>query len=96
MANSGGAGPTPGGSQNKYGVTATTLLRSGQSVLFRVSVTVAGSAAGAAYDSNSTSSLNNQIGAIPSAVGVYEFIWPCSTGIVVVPPTGGTISVSYE
>jgi hypothetical protein len=96
MANSGGAGPTPGGSQALYGITTTTLVRGSRGVVFRVSVLVAGSAAGGVYNSSSTSSLTDQVFVIPSTVGIYEVLWPCANGIVIVPPTGGTVAVSYE
>lgn len=96
MANSSGNGPTPGGARTAYGLTGATVVKGTKGVLFRVSVLVAGTAAGTAYDFNSITSPTNEIGVIPATVGIYEFIWPCSTGIVIVPGTGQTVSVSYE
>lgn len=96
MANSSGVGPTPGGVRGVFSLTAATVVKSTKGVLFRVSVLVAGSTTGTAYDFNSTTSPTNAIGVIPNTVGIYEFIWPCLTGIVIVPGTGQTVSVSYE
>lgn len=70
----------------------------GQCRIVRVQVLVAGSAAGAVYDGNSTSgnTVANQVGVIPNAVGTYLIDMPCLKGIVVVPGTGQTVAVSYD
>lgn len=96
--NTSSTGPTPGGAFVKYDISATTLIKSVSGVLFRVSVTTAGSTTGSLYDTNATGSIgaSNLAAVIPSAVGVYEFLWPCQTGIVIVPGTGQVLSVSYE
>jgi len=97
MANSNGAGPTPGGAQASYGLTTdATVVKNGRGVLYRISVLVAGSAAGTAYDDNTVTAPANAIASIPATVGIYEVVWPCSTGIVIVPGTGQTVSVSFE
>ena len=91
--------PRPGGSESSLNVSATTVIRStGGGTLYRVSVTTAGSGAGAVYDNNSTSSGNtaaNKIGVVPNTVGVYNFTWPVNTGITYVPGSGQVVSVSY-
>ena len=91
-------GPTLGGAFSQYDISTTTLLKSASGVLYRVSVTTAGTTTGAIYDTNATGSVgaSNLVAVIPEAVGVYEFIWPCQTGIVVVPGTSQVLSVSYE
>ncbi len=91
-------GPTLGGAFSQYDISTTTLIKSASGVLYRVSVTTAGTTTGAIYDTNATGSVgaSNLVAVIPEAVGVYEFIWPCQTGIVVVPGTSQVISVAYE
>ena len=91
-------GPTLGGAFSQYDISITTLLKSASGVLYRISVTTAGTTTGAIYDTNATGSIDasNLVAVIPEAVGVYEFIWPCQTGIVVVPGTSQVLSVSYE
>lgn len=96
--NTSSTGPTPGGAFVQYNISTSTLIKSASGVLFRVSVTTAGTTTGAVYDTNATGSVGaaNLVGVIPEAVGVYEFVWPCQTGIVVVPGTSQVLSVSYE
>ena len=91
-------GPTLGGAFSQYNISTTTLLKSASGVLYRISVTTAGTTTGAIYDTNATGSIaaSNLVAVIPEAVDVYEFIWPCQTGIVVVPGTSQVISVAYE
>lgn len=100
MANSSvsNTGPTLGGAFSQYDISSTTLIKSASGVLYRVSVTTAGTTTGSIYDTNATGSVgaSNLVAVIPEAVGVYEFIWPCQTGIVVVPGTSQVISVAYE
>ncbi|MHB8372265.1 MAG: hypothetical protein ACYDBI_06100 [Thermoplasmataceae archaeon] len=96
MANSHGAGPTPGGAQTTYAITASTVIKDARGVLFRVSVLVAGTTTGAAYDANTITSPGNQFFTIPATVGTYEIIWPCAVGITIVPGTGQTLAVSWE
>jgi hypothetical protein len=63
-----------------------------------VSITVAGSAAGSINDSSTVggASASNAIMALPNTIGVILIRWPCSSGIVVTPGTGQTVSVSYS
>ena len=92
-------GPTLGGAFSRYDLSGSAvLIKSASGVLYRVSVTTAGTTTGAIYDTNATGSIgaSNLVAVIPEAVGVYEFIWPCQTGIVVVPGTSQVLSVSYE
>lgn len=89
----------PGGDKGYLGITgAGQLVKTGAGVLCKVSVIVAGSAAGTLNDVATVggAAAANQFGTIPNTVGTYEFDWPCATGIVVVPGTGQTVAVSYS
>ncbi len=94
------ATPGPGGALSALEISTTTVVKAAPGVLFRVSVTTAGSAAGAVYDAATTGGniAANLIGTIANTVTAQplEFLWPCQTGILVVPPTGGVVSVSYQ
>jgi len=86
-----------GGVSNSYNITAAAVVKATPGRLVKVSVVVAGSAAGTANDCATTgvAAAANEIAAIPNAVGVITLDWPCGTGIVVVPGTGQTLAVSY-
>jgi hypothetical protein len=77
-------------------ITAKTLVKASGGRAMRVSVVVAGSAVGAVYDQTSlTVDTTKTIFSIPAALGNYVINFPCKTGILVVPPTGGTVAVSF-
>jgi hypothetical protein len=84
------------GSKQTSGITAATLVQSGQGRLARVIVTVSGSADGAIYDASSASATTNKVYLIPKDHGVYVVNVPINNGIVVVPGTGQTVAVSYS
>ena len=84
------------GAQNSSGISATTLVSQKTGRLCQLSVSVAGSALGTIYDSNNINSLVNPICVIPTAVGVYEINIPVGIGIVVVPGTGQTLTVTWS
>jgi hypothetical protein len=85
------------GAQTALNLTAATVIQASPGRLALISVIVAGSAVGAAYDAVSTSgnTAADQVAVIPNTVGVYVIDWPCLAGIVVAPGTGQTISVAY-
>lgn len=87
-----GKGTTP-----VYNITAATVIKAAPGRLAKISVVVAGSAAGTVNDCATTGAVAaaNEIGAISNTVGVVDFDWPCATGIVVTPGTGQTLAVSY-
>lgn len=90
--------PQPGGNITSLDITTTTVIKSAHGRIYTVSVVAAGSAAGGVYDNAATSgnTAANQVGVIPQAIGTYPFYgMPTATGIVIVPPTGGTVSVSW-
>ena len=88
----------PGGSKAWLNVTAATVIKNGAGVCVSVTVVTAGSTAGAAYDSNSTTgnTAANQFGTLPNTVGTYTFNWPCATGIVLAPGTSQVLAVSFS
>jgi hypothetical protein len=90
--------PRPGGSLSSLNISAATVVKARPGTLFRVSVTTAGSAAGAVYDAATTGGnvAANLVAAIPDAAGVIELEWPVANGILIVPGTGQVLSVSYS
>lgn len=91
-------GPRPGGNASVLNISAANRVKNAAGILYRVCVTTAGSGAGSVYDNNSTSTGNtaaHKIGVVPNAVGVYNFTWPCNTGIVFVPGSGQVASISF-
>lgn len=79
------------------GLTAATVLKATKGQVGKVSVLVAGSAAGGVYDRATTSGVatSNQVFVIPNTVGLYDINMPTGTGITVVPGTGQTVAVSW-
>lgn len=86
------------GEVSALNIAAATVVKATPGRLMRISVVVAGSAAGAAYDAAATSgnTAANEIAAIPNAVGVIYLCWPCAAGILIVPGTGMTVAVSFD
>lgn len=83
--------------QTKLGLAAAAVISATPVRLARISVIVAGTTTGAAYDSASTGAdaAGNEVFVIPNTVGVYDIDWPCLTGLVVVPGTGQTVAVTW-
>jgi hypothetical protein len=84
------------GVRSKLDITATTLVYSTAGRIATVVVTVAGSSTGAIYDSNNASITTGKVFVIPNTVGITVLNFPVTNGIVVVPGTGQTVSVSYS
>lgn len=84
------------GAQNFAGLTAATVVKSSAGRIANISVIVAGSAAGAVYDSAATGSTSKPLFVIPMTVGVYVVNLPASFGIVISPGTGQSISGSFS
>ncbi len=84
------------GLQNSTNVSSTTLVKSGTGRLAMVSIVVSGSGNGTIYDSSSAASLSNPIFVIPNTPGVIFANLPISNGIVVVPGSGQTVTVSFS
>lgn len=83
------------GSKNTTGITAATLVKSGQGRIASISVLVAG-AAGAIYDANLATATTNKVYVIPATVGVFVVNFPLSFGLVVAPGAAQVVSVSYS
>jgi hypothetical protein len=83
--------------QSRLNITAATVVKATKGRAVRVSVVVAGSAAGTVNDNNLTTgnAAANTVAPLPTTVGTITLDWPCVTGIVVVPGTGQTIAISY-
>lgn len=84
------------GAQNFTGLTTTTVVKSSAGRIANISVIVAGSAAGAVYDSAATAVTTKPLFVIPTTVGVYVVNLPASFGIVIAPGTGQTVSGSFS
>lgn len=92
-----GNGPTQWGGGTVLNISAPTVVRGVPSVAVAIQVITAGSAAGAVYDSTSTSgnSAANQVATIPNTAGLVSIGMPCSSGIVVVPGSGQVVAISF-
>jgi hypothetical protein len=87
------------GQQSRSGIAAAggaQLLKQGSGRVAYVNVTVAGTAAGALVDGNSAASTTPVLAVIPMAVGSYFVNLPFNLGLVVIPGTGMTLSVSFS
>lgn len=84
------------GAQNFAGLTAATVVKSSAGRIANISVIVAGSAAGAVYDSAATVTTTKPLYVIPTTVGVYVVNLPASFGITIAPGTGQTVSGSFS
>ena len=83
------------GLKTAAGITTATVIKASVGRVASVSVIVAGSA-GKIYDATSVSSTANPIYVIPATVGVVFVNMPVSSGIVVAPGSGQTVSVSFS
>lgn len=84
------------GLQDFFNVTAATVVRTGAGRICRVSVVVAGSAAGSVYDANSTTDTSRKIAVIPNTAGVIDVSLPVQYGVMIVPGTGMTVAGSFS
>jgi len=94
--------PRYGGTSSALNVTVTTAVNASPGTLYRVTVLTAATAGTfGIYDAATTgaAAAANAIVALaaawPAAGTVYTLEWPCLSGIVVDPGTGGAVSVSY-
>ncbi|WP_244136426.1 hypothetical protein [Burkholderia sp. BCC0405] len=88
------------GKTGQYNITSITAVKTSPGRVVKVVVNVASSTAVKVYDVATTggAAAANLIYAGPttSVVGtIIPLDWPCATGIVVDPGTGGTVSVNY-
>lgn len=90
-----------GVSQGQYAalnISSATTVKAVRGRAQRVNVLVAGTTAGAVYDSASAAAdaITDQVGAIPNALGSYLIDMPCLQGITVAPGAGQTVAISYD
>lgn len=86
------------GIANLTAITEPSVVKSQAGRICEISVIVAGSATGFIYDATSLSDTTKPLYVIPMAVGTEPYVvnLPASFGIVVVPGTGQTVTVSYS
>jgi hypothetical protein len=92
------------GSNNKLNVSAATVIKATAGRVCTVNVLTAATAGTfGVYDTNTTGSaaISNAVypqftSAWPAAGTVIKIDFPCLTGIVVNPGTGGVVSVSFD
>lgn len=84
------------GASNVANITAATVVKGAPGRLCEISILVAGSAPGIAYDSASLSNTTRPLFVIPNLVGVFKANWPVTLGIVIVPGSGQTVSITYS
>lgn len=93
--------PSVAGKGSVLNITTTTVVKATGGVVRFVAVNTAGTGgAGGVYDANTTAGAvaANLAFAIPEAAttGPQEWKWLCKNGIVVVPPTGGVVSITFD
>ena len=84
------------GSISATSITSATLLKTGAGRIATISVVASSATTGAIYDTNSASSTANKIGVIPATVGITIWNIPYTNGLVVVPGSGQTVTISYS
>ena len=86
------------GTDTSATVTATTLIAPGTGRVVRLSVTVAGSAAGTLNNAAAIGSIaaGNVICIIPPIAGVFDVGLYYTAGLVVVPGTGQSVNVTWS
>lgn len=94
--------PRPGGSQSALNVSVPTAVKTSSGTLVRITVlTAATGGTFGAYDTAApgTAAAANAIvqyaSGYPAVGSVIYLQWPCNTGIVVNPGTGGAVSVAF-
>ena len=84
------------GAASKCGLSSATVVKTTGGRLSTVSVITGGSTVGYAYDSNSVSGTSLPLYVIPTTVGSAFVNLPFTNGLLVVPGTGQSVTVSYS
>lgn len=86
------------GAVNAAAISTPTVVKAVAGRIASVSVLVAGSATGLIYDGATLTATTKPIYVIPSAVGTEPYVvnFPLSFGLLVVPGSGQTVTVSYS
>ena len=79
-------------------VTSPTVIATGMGRVVNVSVTVAGSAAGAIYNWSSATGYTSmyQLFVVPNALGITNVGLFFTNGILLVPGTGQSLNITYS
>ena len=79
-------------------ITTPTVIKASAGRVASVSVIVAGSSTGRIYDSASVGVTNKPLYVVPDTVGSTPYVvnLPANFGILVVPGTGQTLTVSFS
>lgn len=87
----------------QLGISSTTVVKIGPGFCQAITVTISGGAGGMAYDGTAVSGSavvsGSPFAPIGGALGVTTFTgdgWPLQFGLVIVPPSGGTVNVSFK
>jgi len=84
------------GAQNFAGITVPTVIKTSSGRIAMISVTVAGSAPGMAYDAAILGATTKPLCVIPNTTGLFVVNMPTSFGLLIVPGTGQTVSGSFS
>jgi hypothetical protein len=88
------------GQTNSANISVPTVVKASAGRIARVSIIVAGSATGFIYDGASLTATTKPLWIIPEAAATngepYVVKFPTSFGLLVVPGTGQTVSVSFS
>jgi hypothetical protein len=84
------------GQQTAPALAAAALVKQGAGRVAFVNVTIAGAAPGSVIDANSVGATSPVLYVIPNVVGSTFVNLPYSFGLVVIPGTGQTVTVSYS
>jgi hypothetical protein len=85
------------GATSALNVATSSVIQTGAGRVAKVNVLIAG-AAGALYDSATVTNAAaaNQIAVIPATVGVVDIDFPFTNGLIYIPGTSQTASISYN
>jgi hypothetical protein len=84
------------GISTKEAITVPTVVKTSPGRIAAISVIIAGSAPGTVYDSSQVSVPTAPLYVIPNTVGVFVVNLPTDTGLLVVPGSGQTVTVSWS
>lgn len=84
------------GQQSQSGIAAPAQLKQGTGRVAYANVIVAGIAPGSLVDNNSAAAIAPVLALIPNTVGSYFVNLPFNLGLVVIPGTGQTVTVSFS
>jgi hypothetical protein len=84
--------------QSRLNITVATVVKATPGTIIQLNVVVAGSTTGTVNDCATTGAVAaaNEIAVLPDTVGTVVQNWPCTTGIVVTPGTGQTLSIAFR